>query len=794
MAAHTNPLSNTHSITDRYNAGPPSDGKARSTKKSRISGVAANALTSETSVAVACEAEDPIRLSRQCKWVIKLYKAGEKTLAQIYLHSLSNLPRRIIDGSILPHFTPQQNIELFEVFKDGSGIRLNQLFSGAAISDYTPESSEIARKDEFSRYIVFGYCDPTVLKVTLYYPRCCVPFTNAGSTWIRKLSGNTVFSNIMEYMGNIQAVAAVSREWRHIVHSLVAPYIPRIINHIDGIKSLFEERFDADANFLFDDLIMRTVRTLTENFIIRPTSILDELDKQICGMLSNKSLLEKITDQPHLVKRVIKENPKLLETAPAYIQGDVDFIKELVQIDGLCIKYAAPHLRAHPDIILLAIKQNPDAYKFIEGPEKENEVILELTFSKNGKLFCSAPEKVKENRKYLKRALQTDGGFAAVRSALLGEGIWYDREIVDLALMNNRQEEDPILLEPTLPGILKDERDFNLRLCIKNTREFPHTDERFRSDFNFCRLYFLEQPNNFVYLHYEGELLKLIPKPIAKKLWLDRDISLAIIGCNEFTDFNKPIITRWLKVWGKDREVMKAASLLTCEDDERPFGEALKYADEALFRDVSFIKEVVAEVGLALQWIPADILSTYDVEVFEIALKNNPDADSWVPQRMFDAHPHLYDLALKGNSETWLHVLPKSEEAYLANARVAIKRNYKVFRLFPPSFKARAEFVEAAVKGSADMICFATPDWREDDWKFRQVLYWNPATFNFALPQFRSYHYFKISVIGRHVINSASKGFRESFFMNLLSYLEELKKYRRSSKPGRDSFERERKI
>lgn len=775
----------------------PDSESSSNSKRPRIDAIAISSL-SAGSAEMDASADS---LSRKCKWVMKIYTAGEKTLARIYLRTLSNLPQQLLNNALrlssaLSNFSSEERQQLFDIFQAGIEIRLKQL-KDTREACFTPGSSMEDCLGEGLRYIAFGQFNPAILK-PVYLPDCCFPFKTSGTTSILNIEG--VLANIMEFIGDIQPLANVSKEWRHKVHILTSPFIPRIVDHIDGVKKLFEERFDADANFFLVDLIMRTVRTLTSQFTMSTKRILSRLENELYGMLSDKENFEKITDQPYLMKLVLRQKPHLLEFASDDIKSNIEFIKELVKINGVCIKHAAEPLRACHEIVLLAVEQNPVAYEYIDESERECEDIIKLAFPKRGELFCEAPIKVRESREYLKLALTLDGGFTAVKCSLMGDDIWFDNEIVDLALMNDREGEKPILNYRRLPRELKYGRDFNLKACMRNPKEFPYTRDEFRSDFDFCKQYFVTNPSSFVNLYYEEELYEVVPEEVVNTLWLDRDFSLALIMCNEFTDFSKPIIAEWLKYWHKDRELMIAASInLTKEHDvdgtdSEHTGEALRYAHESLLKDVSFIKQIVIKIGTALQWIPVDILLTYDVSVFELALNNNPEAVQWIPQSKLDDHPYLYDLALQGNTEVWLRPQHKSEEESLKLARIAIKRDYRVFKLFPPLFKAKAEFVEVAVKGCSSMILYASPDWRENYWCFRQVLHWNPIAFNYALPQFRSYHYFKISAIGQNCINGLNWSGTYPYSTRLKSYLEDLKNYRSSSSTtSRETSEKERK-
>lgn len=686
------------------------------TKKSRVDEISRESLTLAGSI--SSNSQSSKSPSWQLKWVAKLHRAGEKTLAKIYQQSLSKR------------------------------------------------------------------CELTPLKTKSTH----VVMTNN----IRMFTQKLVLDNIMEFVGDVQPFAAVNREWRNKIHRLTFPFIPKIVSHINWVNKFFEDRSDAEGNFRLDDLFIRTIRALTENYTSNIKSILDKLDKWLGNMLLVEDYFKNIpADQPSLMKLVIKVRCSLFEFAPDTIKSDVAFVKELVQIKGTCIKHAAPPLKAHREVILLAVQQDPSAYEFIDEALQEDDEVIKLVFPKQGSMFCVAPENVQKNREYLKLALTMNGGFGALQSALLLD-IWNDDELVNLALMNDRTDETPILNDPELPEDRRTDKDFSLKVCIQNPEEFEYTQIEFRSDFDFCKTFFLEHPRYFTELELKDTLETCIPKDVVKRLWEDKEVTLAIIQCDPFPNFREPKYEDWLRMWGKDRDVIEAACihLTNEEDDMQSRGEALKYADKSLMVDKVFIQKILSQVGLALQWIPDPIRLSYDVEVFESALKNNPDAAKWVPQQMFDTHPQLCDLALQGYTDFWLRSSLKSKQEDLAIAKVAINRNFRVFKLFPAIFKERAEFVEIAVKRDVNMLLVASADWREDYWKFRQVLSWNHKAIHFALPSTHSYHYFKRAAIIRYDLHNTSADTRIPYFQRMEGYYRDIKSYRSSGFIRESSEER----
>jgi hypothetical protein len=65
-----------------------------------------------------------------------------------------------------------------------------------------------------------------------------------------------------------------------------------------------------------------------------------------------------------------KLNGKVLRKRGAY--GDIEIAMEAVRHDGLALQYAANNLRANKDVVLEAVKQNPEAIKFASRDIKES--------------------------------------------------------------------------------------------------------------------------------------------------------------------------------------------------------------------------------------------------------------------------------------------------------------------------------------------------------------------------------------------------------------------------------------
>lgn len=697
---------------------------------------------------------------QRCQWAVLLYSGGERTLARSYLQDISNIAihnflRGVNREGYIPILTPIECWRLLQIFQDRIVTPMDFLMEDT-IRSFPCTVEPLSRLQQEERAVVHIFskrCDKIIVKLT--DEKECFPLAVKVASKINMNNlSNGVACHIMQFLGYVQPLATLSKNWRNVVHSWTSPFIPRILNHVDWLRHLFQSRLDADALFLLNDLVMQTVRELTENFTLVKEEIIQRIDNKLCRLLKRDSgycgfqYYKKFLDQPVIMKLLIKKEPQLLANAPDSVKNDFDFIKELVSISGISIKDASEDLRAHPEIIDVALEQNPNAYEFILGSSRENELIVKKVLRFNGTLLRHLPTKMRISFEYLTIAITSQHQYPEGRGLAVlpytSIYVWDNRELLELILTHNEDGES-VLQHPLLPEKLRTDRDFNLKAVANNVNvEIYNTP--FLNDFTFNKAIFLDNPHFFWNLITNEEGEDVITADMRRLLLADQELVLElIIEANDYSSH----YAKLLSLWKSNSDIIEAA-VLRLNNPNNHFqrdGVALTLADPNLLADPLFIRKIVSRVGLALQHIPPSILSTYDLEVFELALTNNGAAIDCVPPKILANNPRLYLLALKTNGLVWCHL---SEELKKdpALARIAIKANFRVFEFFPLEFRDMAEFVEIAVKADSSMIRFASSDWLEKTEKFEQILRWNGLALEYALPKFHSsYHINKIAIL-----------------------------------------------
>jgi hypothetical protein len=74
----------------------------------------------------------------------------------------------------------------------------------------------------------------------------------------------------------------------------------------------------------------------------------------------------RIKSDPNFVLKVSTISPKGLKYASYELKGDIDFVTRCVLLNGTSLQYAHPRIRVNRNICILAVKQDPRAYKYID--------------------------------------------------------------------------------------------------------------------------------------------------------------------------------------------------------------------------------------------------------------------------------------------------------------------------------------------------------------------------------------------------------------------------------------------
>jgi hypothetical protein len=139
-----------------------------------------------------------------------------------------------------------------------------------------------------------------------------------------------------------------------------------------------------------------------------------------------------------MIHLALEFDPKLFLSIPEEIRLDKSKIIPLLSVQGLALEYYSEEDRQNPLLVLLAVQQNPKAFKFALGLSLENPHILNAALSSDGLQLQNANEKTRSDPKLVIKAIQNN--WVALQFALNEAKL--DREVVSHALFIN-----PLALE-----------------------------------------------------------------------------------------------------------------------------------------------------------------------------------------------------------------------------------------------------------------------------------------------------------------------------------------------------------
>jgi hypothetical protein len=162
---------------------------------------------------------------------------------------------------------------------------------------------------------------------------------------------------------------------------------------------------------------------------------------------SNFSLIPRSTIEEHIaLYDLFKKNQDShrLENADAILQDDENYVKAIVQSDGLQLQYASDRLKRLPSLVIKAIQNNENAYKFASLSLRSDKFITLLAVEKNGILLKWVSEDLKKDPDVVLRAV-----FNNKKALLFADNTFRE----DLSLSRKIIEYNPYAFEYLSPEI-----------------------------------------------------------------------------------------------------------------------------------------------------------------------------------------------------------------------------------------------------------------------------------------------------------------------------------------------------
>jgi TPR repeat protein len=308
----------------------------------------------------------------------------------------------------------------------------------------------------------------------------------------------------------------------------------------------------------------------------------------------------------------------ILAFSPALARLDRETLVRGVSMNGMFLQYAAPELRRDKRLVMMAINQDYNAYRFMDPIFYRDGVIVSKLVEHDGMLLKHASENLKKKRSLvLKAAIQNYQAYQ-----FMDPEFWKDREICMHLLTK-----DGLLLE-YLDKDLRDEDRLVKVAIMQNGKALQFATERYKKDRSIASLALQNDPSAWIFLDpdlYEHrdlaiQMLRmdgLQLENLSEKFRREPDVVLVAIEQN-FRAFLSMDSSLW-----RDRRVV--AKILEKQ------GLALEFVDEELRKDRQLLLTALEQNGLSLEFVPVDLRS--DRDLILTAVNSNGEGLRFAPRK-----------------------------------------------------------------------------------------------------------------------------------------------------------------
>jgi hypothetical protein len=113
-------------------------------------------------------------------------------------------------------------------------------------------------------------------------------------------------------------------------------------------------------------------------------------------------------DKHYYLDYVKNEKSDELQPLPNYFSNDKEFITELLNVNGLYLKYASRWLKSNVETVSLAVRLNGLALEFVDEPLKDNKEIVLLAVNSNGIALKFASQGLSLDKEVVLTALKSN--------------------------------------------------------------------------------------------------------------------------------------------------------------------------------------------------------------------------------------------------------------------------------------------------------------------------------------------------------------------------------------------------
>jgi hypothetical protein len=349
----------------------------------------------------------------------------------------------------------------------------------------------------------------------------------------------------------------------------------------------------------------------------------------------------------------IKGIKQLLETELYKNSIDVDKKKislEAVKSNGFELKNVEEQFQNDKEIVIAAIRQNPNALEYASIDLKGDEDIVKPAIFSRGQLLSFVSEKLKNNKKIVLIAVTNDQNALQYASAELKR----DTNLLDL-LRNDVSEK--LLIDKAIALHV-----------IKKSKGIP---------IYLPKEYFTDRKIATAVARYTINISDFEKK--FSTFLNDQEIALIVVTNKGYN----------LSIFGKTIKSNYNIALAAVTQD----GDALKFVDSSLLTTVEnnpIVLAAVKQKGTALQWVSDDFKSNYNIAL--AAVTQDGDALKFVDKKLIDNNyiGKMIVLAAVKQKGTALQWAPEKFKSDFNVALVAVNNNNKAME-FVDKVKLKAD-------------------------------------------------------------------------------------------------------
>ena len=462
-----------------------------------------------------------------------------------------------------------------------------------------------------------------------------------------------------------------------------------------------------------------------------------------------KCVSESLQDNEMIVLEAIKTYPAAIDYATRRFCEDKRLVLKAVQTNGLVLEYLGNHeddlnWKRNREIVLEAVKQNPEAIKYAQVMDKE---IALIAIRKNGEMLLHVTKELREDPEVVLEAVKQN--YKVLQEASK-EGLKtaFTKEI---ALEMVKQ--DGLMLEETKEFV--EDKDVVLEAVKQNGNALKYVSDSFKEDFeivltaleslsenvknnkykfqNVREVYLAAIKENPEYYKYASDTMrfdkKFIIDAVRQNSMVIRevhpsDIDIDIIKNAIINDLScLENLSGGIGVYLNNKN--NVLELVKCN------GMVLQYINKNYTSDYDVVLEAVKQNGMAIAYAENNL--KWNQEIAMAAIKNNARAIQYTAYTLRKYKPFLLDV-IEDNKYIFSYIdKDVIDYEFLLDA---VKRNGMVLELYDDKLKKDKNIVLEAVKQNGLALAFAHSSLRKDLEVIEAAIANNQEAASYALRQY----------------------------------------------------------